>query len=879
MSFSRLLLAILRWVTSTDFAESAAGDLEERRKRSHGGAGWRRYWLGLWSILTFAIVARLWSLCHPVWTSIFGRNHVTELRQAGRSLMRAPWYTASVVSVMALGMALAIAVFAIVDGLLFKPLPYPEVDGLVAVTPGFRSLPSSVGRPSGSSRDVADWRMAIPDASFTGVQVNHGSQPSTLLTLGSGLNEPGLQTAAVDSAFFDTIGLRPLLGGFRPEDFAEDEGAPVPILVTYSIWKSRLDSDPRILGRRFIPDDPQRPPVVIAGVLPPQFVFPGPEPIQALRPLRQSATDRANPRRRILNLVIARIPAALSTTVVQQRIEDAMQTTAASFSPAPLGGWGATDRTRFTGPFDAVSFTTISEYMSGRQQPIALAVFAAAGLLILLACVNASGLMLARGQLRGKEMAVRRALGASAQHIIVLVLTESLVVTAIGAVIGLAAAAPLLAIVTHLLPASLHLLKVPSIDWRVAAFAFIATTGATVVAALWPARQLIQRDVRRTGSSGTRVIVAGEVALGLTLALSGALLIGSLWRVWSGRVGFETEDVTAIELRLSAAPARVRSPDVLSLLARIRAVPGVVAAAVSDAIVLQQSSNGNVLGPPPPGVHLFVDTHAVTSGFFDVMRPPLVDGRYPTSRELDEASPVVVVGESVAQAYWPGERAVGQSIEAARATFTVVGVLADGRYGAWDMDPRAVVYGPYEPFAMSTTPNLLVKTTQPSVLTEVLSIVSDMPDVAHAVRIDTVDALLSESIRPRRLYAWLFGTFGVSGLLIVGVGVFGVLAVTTGRRTREIGIRMALGATPASVVVGLLREQLATVLVGLMIGSLLSAWFAGFLGSYTYQTQAYDLGSWLAAVGSIALVATIGTMVPAVRASHISPLVTLKVDE
>ena len=868
-----LLLRVLRWLTDSYFAEAVAGDLEERRRRLGRIAGWWTYWQGLLSVLVFAV---------PAYFAL--RDQASELRRTCRSLCRTPWYAASVAGVIALGMALATTVFAVVDGLLFKPLPYQAASELFVVQPRMEGLDPSVGSPGISGRDVDDWRTALPTVTFTAIRAGGSqSRAASGLQLTSAINSPGLLTTEVDAAFFDTIGIHPLIGGFQEQHFSSiDPASPLPVILTHAAWQRRFGGDSSVVGRRFVPNEGRQSAVEVVGVLPPGFVFPGRENVDALRPSVLSAADRANPRRRIYTQVIARVPAGAEPDAVRQRIEAAMGVTAAAFPPAPLGGWRATNRTRFSGSFDKATLVGLREYLRGPQQSVAEAVFAAAVLLVLLACVNASGLMLARGQYRDAELAVRRALGASGPQIAKLLLVESLSLSIVGAVIGLAAAFPLLNLTAQLLADSLYLLKTPTIDWRVAIFTVIAAVLSAVISAGWPIRQHLRRQVRRSGRSRfSHAVIVGEVAVGLALTLGGALLVGSLLRVWGEDVGFETTNVKVIGVRLAADPASGGADVLAQALERIRAHPGVVEAGVTDAILLQQSSHGNVLSQmPPQGVQLFIDTHGVTSGFFEVLRPRLVEGRYPTSQELDGPGRVVVVGERMARAYWPNQAAVGQTVLAAgNQPFTVVGVVSDGRYGSWDTAARDVIYGPYRSFAMGSQPNIVLKTSteSASALDDVLQIIAGAQGV-RAVRLDAAEDLLAESIRPRRLYAFLFGGFACAALLIVGVGVFGLLAMTTGRRVREIGIRMTLGAAPIAVVRTLVREHLLASTIGLIAGGIASAWWIRVLQSYTYQTPVYDVRAWAAAVAAISLVVLLGTLVPSVRASHIDPVKALRVD-
>jgi hypothetical protein len=393
--------------------------------------------------------------------------------------------------------------------------------------------------------------------------------------------------------------------------------------------------------------------------------------------------------------------------------------------------------------------------------------------------------------------------------------------------------------------------------------------------------------IARSASTGTRagswgrIIVAGEVALGLTLTVAGALVVGSLTRIWRTDVGFETARVSALQLRLTSAPSAALADEVRELTAAVRRLPGVAGVAATDAPLFAHGGQRMAVHlPPGADPEATVLQQPVTPEYFEALALRLVSGRWPDAGEFERGG-AIVVSESAANAYWPGRDPIGQTLEAERGgTFTVAGMVGDVRYLAWDFPPAAAIYVPYSTFARSRTPTLLVRTASVSapIWTDVLRLVHERRSSIRGVRVRSVDELLGDNVRAYRFDSWLFGGFAGAALLLVGVGTFGLLAMTTGGRVHEMGVRRALGATPGRVVRLLLAEHAAAMAAGLCAGGLISVWTVRLLQRDLYELTIYDPGVWTIAAVTVVATAAAGTLLPAVRASRVSVLDALRVD-
>jgi predicted permease len=881
---------VLRRLIDPALVDDIKGDLtEERARRARTSPASARlwYWRQAAGILGQALgraAADRGVAMAQAWRALARRRHI---RHACRSLRNAPSYSATIVGVMALSLALATTVFAVVDGVLFKPLPYPESHELVFVDASTRTSDTAApGRVSLS--DIAAWREALPAVRFSAFRVSSSSRLEDVNDLPFGVAE-------VQADFFDVVGMRPLLGGFAPEHFSDTSNVGATIL-SYTLWQTRFGGDPGIVGSHVTRGTST---MAIVGVMPRDFVFPGRLNAQVLMPLVPSASERTSPRSRSFD-VIARIPAELSRAAAAERIEWGMAGVAKAFPPMPPPPPGA----RYANvavPFDRAELVPIGERLSARSKPLFLAVSIAAASLVLLGCVNVSGLMAARGFDRTREISLRRALGAQMADITGLIVAEAVLLAGAGTVLGLALSYPLLNVTLGLLPLDLPLLKTPGIDLRVTAFAVLAMMAAVGGTSAWPICRGLRPSGLMPGSEGSRsatpqraagrsVVIASQTALGLMLVLGGTLFVGSIVKLRNEDVGMSASGVTAIELRI---PAQVidRRPGIVEaetthLLAAVRAMPGVAHAGATDGSVFRNVTWSDLAFRVPAGARSrpAIAVHGVSDGFFETLQLQLRAGRLPSAAEIAAGREVLVVSQSVATAYWPDSTAVGQLLQTSGRSpksFEVVGVVADARFNAWDDSTLVSVYGPMKAIGRNVAPSILVRTAPADaglVLTATLRLAGSRGPELRAIRAQTLDAMMAETIRPRRLQSWLFGSFAVAALAIVGVGILGLMAMTLARRVREIGVRIALGATRRSVVMLVIREQLGSIGAGLLAGTMLSLWLVRFVSSYLYELTPYDPVLWMSTVALVVAMAIGGALIPAIRAGRVDPVRALRTE-
>lgn len=886
----RLVTTLLRDERGRDTRADLSEEFEQIAVRdgAHVARGWYRR-QAAWAVAARIAdaAARVGRLVRGAPASLarlarFGRD----LQPATRSIRRAPWYSATIVAVVALSIALSATVFAVVDGVLFKPLPYDDVDRLVAIEFGFSDDRSVGGRIA--PEDLDRWQAGVPDVPLAAVRV--------VETTGyERLNEPGLGLAIVRPTLLEVLGVRPILGGFTADDRALETVAnrPVrPVLLTWEFWQERFDGDRDVIGRVIDPVDPAATPIRVAGILPPGFVVPATRPAQLVMPAAEGHSRAPRD-----TTYLARLPDGVSPDAFDSRLEAAMRRSADEII----------DEFRARAVPDAAHVLPLNDHLRAEARPVLRALFAAAAVLVLIACLNVSGLMTARGLDRARDIGLRRAIGARARDIVSLLVVEHGVLFAAGAVLGLALAVPLLQVVLSMLPADLYLLKAPAIDVRVAGLAALALAASLVLASLWPIRRALRPELQRLvaghgsgsvtfrSSVGSQAVMAAQVAATLVLVVAGGLIVGSLLVVKANDLGYDAD-------RLIIADVDIDAPSMPEELGRyllaVRALPGVTAAGAAETDMLTGRiafrSRFDPLGRDmaveaglPPGTMVFGPTSgftvAVTPGFFEAAGSRAIEGRLLTDDEARTGAPLVVVSRSYARDHFAGD-AVGQFVEyrgsGEHPPFEIVGVIDDVRIGTWDAPAVSAVLAPHVLLGTGARQIVFarVEGSTQQVLDGMRQVAERMHPALRPVRLQTANSMLAETIRVRRLQSWLFGSFAGAGLLLAGVGLLGFVAMTMARRTREVGIRMALGATRQRVVSRMMREQLLPVVLGLAAGGLLSAWSVRFLESYMYELSVYDARIWVAALAVVAATTLAGALIPSWRASRVDPVRALRVE-
>ena len=795
-------------------------------------------------------------------------------------MRRSPWYAITAAGVIALGIALGTTVFAIVDGALFKPLPYRDVDRMFAVSTGWSRLPEPLSSfPVVSEADVREWSAAVPDATLTAFSV------ADLQMVGT---RDWVRCARVDANFFDVIGMSPI-GGFAPADY-ETTVKVRPALVTQSFWRTRLGADPNAIGRTLT--DEHGDGVRVVGILPAGFLFPFPAGASWTPELLTPRLNSNPPSRGRSLYVVARLGQSLADREASERLSLAAARVAAA-APVARTSPTASERTRIRAqPYDQVELVPVRGALTESLREKAWIVSGAAAALVLLACLNVTSLTVARIRDRWRDLVVRRSLGASAGDLVRLLAVENALIVSLATVLGVLGARGLLAITVRLITSYLIVLKPPAIDNRVLVFDAIAALGCTALVTFMSARAASRASLRSAiaeGGGTTRrergrvSIVTGEVAVALVIAVAGALVAGSLIRVWGEDPGFDASRMAVVSI---SEPAGGSAADIEDLVATVSRLPGVTAAGGVDHAFLEHAFNGSVfdrpagIEAPQPGSGFPIESVPVTHGYFEAAGLRPTDGRLPTGAEFTSGAPVLVVTDTVARQFWPGRRAIGESLVNQGRLYYVVGVVPDARYMSLDLEPQGEIYWPVAAEPRPHLAYVLVRFDRPgsAALAPIVSQIVQRCPTCWLRRAQMMTAALGASIRPRQFSAWLFSAFGIAALVIVGTGILGLVAMTTNRRRREIGIRMALGATRIVVVRQILREQLASVALGLVIGGIVAAWAVRFVDAYLYKTPTYDPWAWAAAIAALLLISVAGALIPSHHASRIDPVRALRIE-
>ena len=836
-----------------------------------------------------------------------------DVRQALRALAARPVFTAAAVLTLALGIGGSTAIFGFVRAVLLRPLPYADPGRLVLVT---NVIPQLSAELTGGG-DYLDWR----DRSRSLAAIAAYS-PSDSVTLTNRGEAQRVSAARVSASFLPTLGIAPAAGrNFRPEE--DRPAGAAAVLVTQKTWR-RLFPEGAPGEERSLDLDGSR--HAIVGVLPAGFAFPGHPEIELLLPLAlDEPSERARERQKLVQ-VIGRLRQDVTLEQARKELE-AIQAAAVAAAPAaPRGGMmitgsapGALARPMTEAPapppnakrvfgFDAfLKVVPLQRALVADVRPALLLFSAAVGLVLLMASANTANLLLARAAARQPEMAVRAALGAGRGRLARQLLTESAVLALLGGAAGLVVAAFLISALLALMPpeiAATFRSAAVRVDASVLVFALLLSLATGVLFGLAPALLAAGVDAgdglrvgNRSASSGSgrrrlrRLLVTAEVAVAFVLLVGAGLLVRSFARLNSLDPGFRPGQVVTVAIELERAqyaePAG-RLAFFERLLERVHALPGVQWAAAGDSLPLKPFSmvmiGGAAEGGPavPPGRGPELAVCAVTPEYFRALGMTLRRGRPFLASDRAGAPEVAIVNETLARRLWGAADPIGKRLHFGRAEaggVTVVGVLADARHEGLETPPRGVVY---RPFAQDPRGFAFVAVRAPvdpaglvaSLRREVASL--DRGLAVHDVA--TMDQRLADAMAPRRFNTLLLGAFGLVALLLSAVGLYGVMAYAVTERTRELGIRIAVGAAPAQVRALVLRQGLAMAAWGAAIGAA-----AALAGSRALQGSLYGVGptdaATFAAVPVVLLtVCAIACELPARRATRVDPAVALRAE-
>jgi macrolide transport system ATP-binding/permease protein len=798
-----------------------------------------------------------------------------DLHYGLRQLRKNPGFACTAVLVLTLGISASLAIFGFVDAALLKPIPYPNPARLVHVTESVALIP----RANLSYPDYLDWKKLNQVFSALDVYAGNGY----LMQTPAG-TEP-VPGERVSDGFFRTLGITPMLG----RDFYAGEdlpAAPPTVLLTFATWQKRFGGRKSVIGDTVtLSGNPH----TIIGVLPEDFQFAASGNAEVWTALH--AESSCDLRRSCHGLNgIARLKDGVSIQMALANMQAIAKQLETQY-PDSNRGQGA-------------SVVALAEVIIGDVRPILLTLLGGSGLLLLIACVNVSSLLLVRTESRKREIAVRGALGASLARLIGQFVIEGMVLVTIACVLGLAVASVFMRVLMRLVSKDLldnmPYLRGLDMNLHVLAFAAVIAALAVVLFSLTPTlRSPLSRmqeglSEGGRGSAGTlwrrfgANLVVVELAVAFILLVGGGLLGKSLYRLLHVELGFQSDHLATLTVALSKS-AYSKDEQIVAaarqIVSRAERLPGVESAGISS--VLPVSFNGNTtwlrfVGKPYNGEHNEVNERDVSSAFFTTLRAKLSRGRYFSDAEDASRPHVVIINQTLAKRYFPGEDPIGKKIgdtELSPASIVeVVGVVEDVKDGSLDSEIWPAIYYPFNQ-STDTYFSLAVRTSQAAqsllptldaTIRQIDSGIGTMDESTMSQRIEN-----SQTAYLHRSSAWLVGGFAALALLLGVVGLYSVVAYSVSQRTREIGVRMALGAQRSSVYQLIMKEAAWLTGVGIAIGLLCSIAAATLIRGLLFGVRSWDMATFAAVSVLLAISALLASYIPARRAAKVDPMVAL----
>jgi putative ABC transport system permease protein len=799
-----------------------------------------------------------------------------DLRYAARMLAKNPGFTAVAVIALAVGVGANSVIFSAVNTILLRPLPYKDPDRLVMVFEDAGAL--GYPRDTPAPANFIDWR--DQNKVFDGMAAL--ADVSVNLT---GAGEPErLDGKRVSASLFPTLGVEPQLGRwFTPEE--DQPGANRVVMLSHRLWQRRFGSDPAIVGKTIMLNGAG---FSVVGVMPESFQFPERED-QFWIPIAFSQNEAARRGAHYLQ-VVARLKPGVSLAQAQAEMS-AIAARLQQQYPDQNTGLGA-------------AVVPLHEQMVGNMRTVLLVLLGAVGFVLLIACANVANLLLARAAARQKEIATRIALGASRLRLVRQFLTESVLLAVLGGGVGLLLSVWGVRVLKAFIPDNISQAKEITVDARVLVFTLLVSLLTGLVFGIAPALQATNFNLNETlkeggrgpalGGRGNRIrrtLVVAEVAVSLVLLIGAGLLVNSFLRLRNVDPGFRTDHV----LTMSVTLPPLKYPDharreafYTELIDRVEALPGVKSAAVASQIPLikQGDSVGVVFEGrplPEPGKENIVATRVVSPLYFETMGIRLLRGRVFNNQDRIGSPVVAVISDSMARRYWPGEDPVGKRLCPGRPKtpedwVTVVGVVNDVLQYGLDADQKPQMYLSYQQSDYFSPRRLVVSTSvEPESLTSavrgaVWSIDKDQP----VSDIETMEAVLSDSIARQRFSALLLGVFGLVALLLAAVGIYGVMSYTMAQRTHEIGLRMALGARKWDVLKLAVGQALKLVLVGVGAGLAASLILTRVMTSLLFGVSSTDPVTFAGISLVLVAAGVLASYIPARRATKVDPMIALR---
>ncbi|HEY0322168.1 MAG TPA: ABC transporter permease [Pyrinomonadaceae bacterium] len=816
-----------------------------------------------------------------------------DIRYGVRVLLRNRGFTLMAVITLALGIGANTAIFSVIYGVLLRPLPYQDGHQLVVVHQ--RAKLANIDDMGFSVKEFHDFREQNKTLESV---VEHHSMNFILY----GRTEPErVQTGVVSYNFFDVLGVKPILGRtFVPDD--EKPGADAVLVLSYKYWQQSHGGDPNIVGKVFQMNNRSH---IVIGVLPDIPQYPSESDVYMPTtqcPFRSSQAIMDNRNARLLTVVFGRLKAGVQLEQAQADLSNTAGNLQAAYPETYPKSEGYT-----------AQVVRLEDDLTERARPTLMILLATAGLVLLIACANVANLSLARVLQRQREVAMRTALGASRGRLIRQLLTENTLLSLMGGVLGLLIAAwglPALAAFAARFTNRTGEIK---IDLSILLFTLIVSVGTGLTFGLFPAlsfrqnsKQNLAAALKEEGARSTSVgknrmrglLVVAQVAISFTLLITAGLMLRSLIKLQQVNGGFNPEKVLVMRLSPNWSKyTSIQSPTATTanyvayfrqVLDKVKQQPGLQAVALASTYPL--NPQGITSGPNNINIQLEgrapaegqlapkIDPRAVTPDYFRTIGMPLIKGRMFTDADDEKAPQVAIINDTAARHRWGGEDPVGKrvSFDNGKTWVTIVGVVGDVKQYGLDREPTDEIYVPVEqgPFASF----LIVKT-----MSDPMSVSKLMRDAVHQVdpdtaidQVKTLEQVRDDSVASPRLTAWLLGIFAGLALTITAAGICGVMALSVTQRTREIGIRMALGATRGRVLAMVMRQGMSLVLLGLISGITGALLLNRLLATLLFATPTADPMTFAAVSFLLIVVAGAACLIPALRATSINPMLALR---
>jgi putative ABC transport system permease protein len=828
-----------------------------------------------------------------------------DLRYGLRLMVRRPGFAAVAIATLALGIGTTTAIFAVTDHVLLRPVPYASPDRLAVIWETSPTIPLPV--MFASPPNLHEWQQRSKTfASMGGFQWRD-------VTLG-GAEPERIRAARVTVGLLPTLGVQPQLGRwFLPEE--DRANGRAVMVISDALWRRRFQQNPSVVGHTTPVDGV---PTEIIGVMPPRFVCPPAVVLRGTPPAEHAelwiphATNlEAGQRGAHYLAIIGRLAPGSSIASADREMNDIQAQIEREFPDY---------RT-----WRAYVVALVDQVTASSRRAVGLLV-AAVGFVLLLACANVANLLLARGVGRRREFAIRTALGAGRGRLAIQVMVESLALAIAGGAAGLLLAVVLVRVIVLLGPASMPGLRSVEVDLRTALFAIAASIASAMLAGTIPALGVMRTRLAswladRSGGSGPgsmraqQALAIGQIGLAVALLVTAALLVESFRQLRSVDPGFQPAQVTTAKLTLAAArypDAATRTRFVDQILSSLGQVSGVASVGLIDAVPMADNRQGTAFvrldGPPAdPTASPSTNVAWVTEGYFESLGVPLIAGRAFTAEDTQGRDRVVVINRMLARQVFGDEDPLGRQVRVGASTqapFQVIGVVGDERHVGVDSDATPSFYMPYRQVPAGRDLSIIVRSAgQPVAATSVVASLlrpfrSTAPDTvgqeatANAIRsavkridpdiaifqVRTMEQVVDAAVATPRSMAWLLSVFAIAALLLAAIGVFGVMSHAVSQRTREIGVRMAIGASPYRMLGAILGEGLTQVGLGLIAGVLLSLVTARLLAGMLFGVTALSITPYVIVIAILAAVSLIACFVPARRAMRVDPATALRAD-